>query len=64
MAKWYQELLDDFDEPFVVDFNIFFYDDDPTEHQGDFGIGANGDKNVLRFFISIRRLLSFSSNTG
>ena len=42
------------DEPFVVDFNAFFENDE--ERQGDFEVDRNGkDSDMLQFFVTTRR---------
>ena len=48
--------------PFVVDYNIFFPDDNPEDRRGDYEIDDDGVADVSRFFVTTRQLLIFSSN--
>ena len=68
LAKWCLDncvVPDDLDEPFIVDYNIFFPDDDPEDRRGDYEVDKKTDKaDVFRFFATTKRLLIFSSNAN
>ncbi len=52
------------DEPFVVDYNAFFHDDDLATRRGDYEQDRRGkDLDQFRFFITTRRLIEFSLNS-
>ena len=69
LADWciehaYDENLS-IDEPFVVDYNAFFEEDDPAERVGDYEVDTKTGKllDQFRFFLTTRRLLEFSMNS-
>lgn len=48
----------DLDEPFIVEYNIYFPDDEPGLRVGDCEVGDDGKlKDQIRFFVTTRRLL-------
>ena len=52
--------VEDFDEPFVVDYSIFF--DDDEERMGGFEIASNGDPDIFRFYVTTRPLIQVFAN--
>ena len=66
LASWcleHYEVPENPDEGFVVDYNIFFPDDEPNDRRGDFEIDPKTKKpDVFRFFVTSKRLLKYAAN--
>ena len=66
LAAWcldHCHVPEDIDEPFVVDYNIFFPDDEPEDRRGDFEVDEDGVADMFRFFVTSRRLLLFKKKS-